>query len=191
MRNALFIGCGKSHPAALFVLAICLGAAGTSPAQETNPPEKVREIFVPFKDLNILLENQPRRVLLSRQQYDELLKKARIAPARHVPQAAVLMAADYSGRSDGQRVRITGTLAIDVLEKGLQAVPLDLGGVGLLSAKLDDRDAPIGRAPTARCACWSRASAAMRWCWRWWRRWRPRPPGSCSSCGCRGRPPDD
>ncbi len=87
------------------VLAICLGAAGTSSAQETNPPEKVREIFVPFKDLNILLENQPRRVLLSRQQYDELVKKAKIAPARHVPQAAVLTAADYSGRSDGQRVR--------------------------------------------------------------------------------------
>ncbi len=148
MRNALFIGCGKSHPAALFVLAICLGAAGTSPAQETNPPEKVREIFVPFKDLNILLENQPRRVLLSRQQYNELLKKAKLTPSRLVPQAAVLTAADYSGESDGQRVRFTGTLAIDVLEEGLQSLPLDLGGVGLLSAKLDQRDAPIGRAPS-------------------------------------------
>ena len=37
-----------------------------------------------------------------------------------------------------------------MLEKGLQAVPLDLGGVGLLSAKLDGRDAPIGRAPGGR-----------------------------------------
>ena len=86
--------------------------------RRADSPEKVREIFVPFKDLNILLENQPRRVLLSRQQYDELLKKAKITPARHVPQAAVLTAADYGGTSDGQRVRLTGTLAIDVLEEG-------------------------------------------------------------------------
>ena len=140
------------HLAALSALAICL-AAGAALAQqanpsEANPPEKVREIFVPFKDLNILLENQPRRVLLSRQQYNELLKKAKLTPSRLVPQAAVLTAADYSGESDGQRVRFTGTLAIDVLEEGLQSLPLDLGGVGLLSAKLDQRDAPIGRAPS-------------------------------------------
>ena len=120
---------------------------------------------MPFKDLNILLEDQPRRVLLSREQYAELVKKAKLTPARQAPQAAVLTAADYAGESDGQRVRITGTLAIDVLEEGLQALPLDLGGVGLLSATLDARDAPIGRAAGAGSACWSRASAATRWCW--------------------------
>ena len=124
-----------------------LGTARPAAAEETAPPEKVRELFVPFKDLNILLENQPRRVLLSREQYDELVEKAKITPARHVPRAAVLTAADYRGASDGQRVRFTGTLAIDVLEKGLQALPLDLSGVGLLSAKLDRRDASIGRTP--------------------------------------------
>ena len=62
----------------------------------------------------------------------------------------MLTAADYEGKSDGQRVRFTGTLAIDVLESGLHALPLDLGGVGLLSAKLDDRDAPLGRTPDGR-----------------------------------------
>ena len=135
------------HIVALSALAICL-AAGAALAQQASPPEKVREIFVPFKDLNILLEDQPRRVLLSRQQYNDLLKKAKLMPTRLVPQAAVLAAADYSGESDGQRVRFTGTLAIDVLEEGLQSLPLDLGGVGLLAAKLDQRDAPIGRAPS-------------------------------------------
>ena len=172
-------------------LMIGLVGPGPSLAQETNPPEKVREIFVPFKDLNILLENQPRRVLLSRQEYDDLVKKAKIAPARHVPQSAVLTAADYEGSSDGQRVRIAGTLAIDVLEKGLHALPLDLGGVGLLSAKLDERDAPIGRTRTAGSACWSKASALTRWCWTWWRRWRRRRPGRCSSFACPAPAPDD
>ena len=134
------------------VLAICL-AAGAALAQqanptETNPPEKVREIFVPFKDLNILLENQPRRVLLSRQQYDELLKKAKITPSPARPPG---------GRADRGRLQRPQRRAAGAAsparwpstcwKKGLQAVPLDLGGVGLLSAKLDDRDAPIGRAP--------------------------------------------
>ena len=31
--------------------------------RQSDSPEKLREIFVPYKDLNILLENQPRRRL--------------------------------------------------------------------------------------------------------------------------------
>ena len=127
------------------LLSLLLLPAGQVAAAEPNPPEKVREIFVPFKDLNVLLENQPHRVLLSRDEYDALVKKAKTTPATHAPRATALLAADYSGVCDSQRVRLSGTLSIDVLEDGLCAMPLDLGGVGLLSAKLDGRDAPIGR----------------------------------------------
>ena len=129
------------------LLSFLLLPAGQVAAAEPDPPEKVREIFVPFKDLNVLLENQPHRVLLSRDEYDALVKKAKTTPATHAPRAAALLAADYSGVCDSQRVRLSGTLSIDVLEDGLHAMPLDLGGVGLLSAKLDGRDAPIGRDP--------------------------------------------
>ena len=50
-------------------------AHAAAPADE--PPTIVREIFVPFESRETLLENQPRRVLLSRGEYEDLLKKAK------------------------------------------------------------------------------------------------------------------
>ena len=48
-------------------------------------------------------------------------------------------------RSALQRAEIQGTLSVDVLEDGLHALPLDIGGVGLQDAQLDNRSAAIGR----------------------------------------------
>jgi hypothetical protein len=122
--------------------------AGARP--DPPPPEKVREILVPFSDLNVILENQPRRVLLSRAEYDALVKRAKTAPETHAPRPAVLASAEYQTTTDAEQARFSGTLLIDVLEDGLQAVPLDLGGVGLMAAKLDGHEAPIGRGPDGR-----------------------------------------
>ena len=133
----------------LMLLAAAL-LSGVAAVAEDEPPQKVREILVPFQDLNVLLENQPRRVLLSRREYDDLVRRAKVVPVQRAPRPFVVAAADYSGTSDGQRVRLTGELTIDVLDEGLDAVPLDLGWVGLLEAKLDGRDAPLGRDPAGQ-----------------------------------------
>jgi len=130
---------------------ILLAAENADRADDTPVSEiPVREIFVPFEDLNVLLERQPRRVLLSRQQYDELLERAKLTPETPAPHAAVLVSADYTATIRDQRTRLTGTLMIDVLKDGLHAVPLDLAGVGLSSAKLDGADAAIGRDPAGQ-----------------------------------------
>lgn len=131
---------------------LLLAGGGLSAAQDPDPARqpKVREIFVPFEDLNVLLEAGPRRVLLSRAEYDELLKQAKQAPESRAPQAAVLVSAEYTASIRQERAQLTGRLVVDVLEEGLHAVPLDLGGVGLQSAKLDGRGAAIGRAADGR-----------------------------------------
>ncbi len=49
---------------------------------------------MPFSDLHVLLEQQPKRVLLSREEYDDLVKKAKKSPETHAPQPA----ADRRGR---------------------------------------------------------------------------------------------
>ena len=79
---------------ALFAAWVFAGG-GLFAAENRDQREQrnVREIFVPFEDLNVLLEAGPRRVLLSRAEYEELLKQAKKAPESRAPQAAVLVSA--------------------------------------------------------------------------------------------------
>ena len=131
-------------------LALCATTAVRAETPADEPPTKTREIFVPVSDLKVLLESELHRVLLTRQEYDELVKKAKRAPEKHVPRPTVTVSSDYDITVDEGRARLHGTIAIDVLEDGLHAVPLDFGGVGLLAAKLDDQPAPIGYASDGR-----------------------------------------
>ncbi|NUQ63983.1 MAG: hypothetical protein HUU20_16010, partial [Pirellulales bacterium] len=110
----------------------------------------VREIFVPFGDLDALLENQPRRVLLSREEYEDLLKKAKKSPETPAPQEAALVSAQYEVAVEEDRARWNATITVDVFAKGLHAVPLDLSGLGLRQATLGDKPAPIGRGDDGR-----------------------------------------
>ncbi|MFV1967102.1 MAG: hypothetical protein ACC628_16870, partial [Pirellulaceae bacterium] len=110
--------------------------------QEEKP---IREIFVPFEDLDVLLEGDTQRVFLTRQQYEELLEKAKEMPQAPAPRAAMLSTADYQGTVSEGRAEITGLLTLDVLEKGLHVLPLELSGVGLRRATLDGRPAALGR----------------------------------------------
>ena len=62
------------------------GVGGQTP----RPPEqKTREIYVPFSDLHILLESQPKRVMLGRQEYNDLVKRAQRVPETHAPLPAL------------------------------------------------------------------------------------------------------
>lgn len=131
----------------VFVMLLPALLAGL-PATATEPPSKaalVREIFVPQNDLDAILEGRPERVLLSRDEYEQLLKKARKTPNRETPHKAVAIAADYSATVEQGRAKLVGKLTFEVLEEGLWAVPLHLAGVGLRYASLDDRDAPLAR----------------------------------------------
>ena len=137
------------HQARLVVAAMAVtlafGAGLRSRSHGDEPQPLVREIYVPFADLSVLLENQPQRVFLPRDQYEDLLKKAKKAAEARAPQAAMIAAADYTTTIQDERAQIAGTLSIDVLEDGLHALALDLSGVGLRRASLDGQAASIGR----------------------------------------------
>ncbi len=133
----------------LLVQSLLVAAAfGDEPANAAKEPSKerpTREIYVPFSDLHVLLERQPKRVLLGRAEYDELVKRAKRTPETHAPRPAAIVAADSAVTVDQQTAQIRCLLTIDVLEAGLHALPLDLGGVGLETASLDGRSAALGR----------------------------------------------
>ncbi len=117
-----------------------------------NPKSEktVRELLVPFEDLSVLLEGDPNRVLLSRKEYQALLEKAKKEAEARAPRQALLISADYQAKIGDERAEITGTLTVSVLEDGLHAVGLDIGGVGLRGASLDARDTPLGLSDDGR-----------------------------------------
>jgi hypothetical protein len=137
------------------LLALLLGGAAWAvapPAAVPNPQseEKVRELFVPFEDLSVLLEGKAQRVLLSREQYRDLVARAKKTAEGRAPREILLASADYAARIENERAVFTATLAVSVLEDGLQAVGLDFAGVGIRAASLDGKGAPIGLADDGR-----------------------------------------
>ena len=75
-------------------LLLATATAAGAQDQQSKPP--LRELVVPFQDLNVLLEGQTRRVLLSRAEYEELQRKAAKTPQSKSPYAAELLSADSS-----------------------------------------------------------------------------------------------
>ncbi|MCZ6572487.1 MAG: hypothetical protein O7C98_04860, partial [Planctomycetota bacterium] len=131
-------------------LALAVTAIGAGPVRGPDPTERLREVLVPFDDLNVLLASNPSRVLLSRGRYETLLAEARRVPDVGPPLVAAIVAASYEASLGNERARINGALIVDVLEVGLQTVALVLGQVGVRRARLDGVDAPLGQGQDGR-----------------------------------------
>ena len=89
-------------------------------AQEPEKP--LRELFVPFEELDVLLGNDARRVYMTRTEYEELLEKARITPAKSAPTKLALLVADYQADIGEGRASMLGKLQIEVLEAGVHGL---------------------------------------------------------------------
>ena len=131
----------------LFVLVLQCSYWQTASAQDPKPAAKplVREIFVPFEDLSLILENDAQRVFLTSKEYAELIAKAQQSTEVKAPHSVGVIAAAYDGKLEEGRASIEGTLEIELWNDGLQAIPLDLAGVGIRSALLDGKPASLGR----------------------------------------------
>jgi len=116
-----------------------------SAAKPVTAAQPIREIYVPFEDLNVILDNDKHRVFLTREEYEALVEQAKSKPQTPAPHKVVLVTAQYEGQLEDGRALITGELTIDVLEEGLFALPLEIGGVGIRSALLDGKPAPLTR----------------------------------------------
>lgn len=139
-RTAVSAGLRLPLAGLLAIAALTLAAIAQEPEE---PP--LREIFVPFDDLNVILEGGTQRVFLTRDEYDALVAKAKSKPQANVPHKIALVSAEYDAQLEDGRALISGTLTIEVLDDGLFAVPLDLAGVGIRGATLGDVAAPLIR----------------------------------------------
>ena len=106
----------------------------------------IRELYVPFSDLNLILEADPNRVYLTREEYDELLAAAEIAPIKSTPANVLLKDASYVGKLAAGRLEVEAALVVDVLnDRGPYLLPITIGGFGIRSGKMDEGMAPLTR----------------------------------------------
>ncbi|MCB9875293.1 MAG: hypothetical protein H6821_14050 [Planctomycetaceae bacterium] len=136
----------RSHYLLLALLGHLVVSALLATAAEPNV-KPIREIFVPFDDLNVLLQGDAERAFLTREEYEDLIEKAKQTPIEHAPHQVLLLSADYDTTIQQERAAIRGKLWIEVLESGLHAIPLELNGVGIRTAILDGKPASLGRNP--------------------------------------------
>lgn len=132
----------------LYLIVALVGSLSLlAPAAHAAPPndKPIREIFVPFDDLNVLLQGDAERAFLTRAEYEDLIAKAKQSPVEHAPHELLLLSADYDTTIQQERASIRGQLWIEVLEAGLHAIPLDLSAVGIRTAMLDGEPASLGR----------------------------------------------
>ncbi|MEE3370649.1 MAG: hypothetical protein VX346_15020 [Planctomycetota bacterium] len=123
-----------------------LAAVGVSDEQKKKSTENpVREIYVPFEHFNVLLESQTRHVFMTRKQYQELTRQAAVAPDKQAPVGASILSANYQAIIESGRAHVVGELQLEVLAGGVQAIPLELSGVGVLSAILDEQPAALAK----------------------------------------------
>jgi len=135
------------------LLFICAQLSGILVSQhDANAQQKrefkkpmVREIFVPYAELETLLESQARRVYMTRKEYAELLKEAVKQAPNEPPHAASIVAADYQITLGDGRATIAAKLDIDVLKSGRVTVTLPIAGAGIRRATLDGNAAALAR----------------------------------------------
>jgi hypothetical protein len=91
---------------------------------------------VPFKDLQKVFEKEGQGVFVPYAEFRALWEKAYRMPddPSHAPVPAAVRSAVYAGTVDGEGLRFTADLEIDVLTPGWQRIPLDFGGVGIEKA---------------------------------------------------------
>jgi len=105
----------------------------------------LRELFVPFEELDLLIGKDTNRVYMKRAEYEQLEKLARAQRERELPAKNLLLEANYSAEIYEGRATIEGEIQIELLDEGWHALPLSFNGVGIRSALLDGAPAALAK----------------------------------------------
>ncbi|MDD4890728.1 MAG: hypothetical protein PHU85_12460, partial [Phycisphaerae bacterium] len=128
---------------ALAVLALT-SATFAQPAPLDKPPQR---LYVPYSDLAALLDPAGKTILMDRAEFAKLLAAAKEKAPADEPAARIaqIVDAQYVATVAGDKVALTGTLAVTSGSDQPVAMPLGFGQVGLTELLMDDKPAPVGR----------------------------------------------
>ncbi len=120
------------------------GDEADDPGTTPRPPS-IQKLYVPFRDLSKIFEKEGEGVFLPYAEFRKLWSAAhRPAGTRGEPPVpAMVRAAAYVGRAEGEGLTFDAQYEIEVLAKGWQRVPLSLAGIGVEAASVDGQPAML------------------------------------------------
>ncbi len=127
------------------LLAASLVVLAASARAQEKPPDRV--VYVPFEDFGEVLKKDAAGVLLTREMFDDLKRRAEANRGGSGPPRASVESAAWRAEVSGEALRGTGTLAVKAPAPGTHLLPLGLEGLGLLAARLDGAPALLARGP--------------------------------------------
>ena len=133
------------------ILACCSFFPALTASASPAPPDR-REIWVPAEQLKSILAKDPKAVLLSREQYETLLRDAK-ADRKTLPQPpvpAVVTSATYTGRIEQNTLQLHGEIQVDVLSDRWTEVPFRYQPNSLGAVRCDGETALCGNAPDGK-----------------------------------------
>ncbi|MHB8952966.1 MAG: DUF1559 family PulG-like putative transporter [Pirellulaceae bacterium] len=144
---------GRSAGAGRMVVIVCVATclfgncAPSAIAQVPGGPPRIRNIYIPSDQLEVLFGNTSQGVLMPREKIMALWREAQAMEQNRsdLPADTILTQANYHARLDAHELRITGRIQFEVLRAGWRAVDLSFGGLAIESARLGEQPAQFGR----------------------------------------------
>lgn len=124
--------CGGWLPATATAQEPPVSAAAAT--TEPKPPERL--IYLPYKNLRAVFENEGAAAFLPFREYLALWDKAWGSISRtpeQPPVAGVITSAEYVAAVEQDVARVSATLTVQVLQKGWAEIPLKFGGAAVAS----------------------------------------------------------
>ena len=133
----------------LVLLAYCVGTIPLSFAAEDK--RTIRELYVPFDSLHVLLNEKNHHVVLDREKYEDLLRNT--APKEEVknpPVTGAIVQSDFESQFRKGTADINGKLTIENLLEETVWTPIRFSAVSILEAKMDGKPAILAKDPSGQ-----------------------------------------
>ena len=143
-RKATFIFATVLIVAVVGPLAIALGSAR---AQAPDDPPRIRNVYIPSDQLDVLFDDASQGVMMPREKIMALWQEARAADQQQAefPADTIATQARYRARLEAHALRIYGQIQFEVFHSGWHASDLSFGGLAIESARVGDQPAQFGR----------------------------------------------
>ena len=136
---------------ALAVVVVFAGLLGnqvvSATAQTPTEPARIRNVYIPSDQLNILFGDASQGVMMPREKILELWQDARAAGQQQAefPADSVLTQASYRAHLDANALRISGQIQFETFRPGWHVSDLSFGGLAIESARVGEQPAQLGR----------------------------------------------